>query len=437
MVYANFWGCMIPARIPFIEKSTRLVMEKLGVRTVDIPGFTCCPEKQRIDNLDEEIWLLTAARNISVAEKEGLDIITPCTGCNSSLNNAAAQLNQNPKERAQAQDKLKELNLGYEGKTKVKQFLEVLHDEISPRTIAEKSVKTMRGLTFALHYGCHMVRPSSGVHFDNPLLPVKMDNLMEALNARSLKYPSKMDCCGQALGAVDEEELSMEMMWRKLQEVEDMGADALVVCCPACFIQFDYGQNIAQRQGIKVSMPVLYLSEVIGLALGFSPEELGATMHRSDTSSFFEKWEQLQRRFAIIEEHFDLEALERCYECRACTFDVCPVARRAPDYVPYEIVGALLEGRLDEIIEKGDFWKCLECNSCYEMCPQRTSLWETFGKLKHLSIEKGLQPDAIKKGIDSFKKNGVLVRANESQRKKLGLTTPIDTDAESLKKLFK
>ncbi len=437
MVYANFWGCMIPARIPFIEKSTRLVLEKLGVSTVDVEGFTCCPEKQRIDNLDEELWLLTAARNMSIAEKEGLDIITPCTGCNSSLNNAAAQLNQKPREREQTATKLETLGLEYNGAAKVKQFLEVLHDEVSPRTISEKSTKSLRGLTLALHYGCHMMRPSSGVHFDNPILPVKMDKLVEALKAKSLQYPSKMDCCGQALGAVDEEEISMEMMWKKLKEVQDLGADALVVCCPACFIQFDYGQNIAQRQGIDVAVPIIYLSELIGLALGFSAEELGVTMHRSDTSSFFEKWDRTIQRFAIIEEHFDLEVLERCNECRACSFDVCPVAKSDPDYVPYEIIGKLLEGRLDEVIEEGKFWKCLECNACYEMCPQRSSLWETFGKLKNLSIDKGLHPDAIKKGIDSFKKTGVLVRPNESQRKKLGLTTPVKTDVESLKKLFK
>lgn len=436
MAYANFWGCMIPARIPFIEKSTRLVLEKLGVRTVDVPGFTCCPEKQRIDNLDEELWVLTAARNISVAEKEGLDIITPCTGCNSSLNNAAAQLNLNPDEKKHTQATLNKLGLEYRGEARVKQFLEVLHDEVSPRTISEKSVKSLRGLKLALHYGCHMVRPSSGVHFDNPILPVKMDALIEALGARSIQYPSKMDCCGQALGAVDEEEISMEMMWKKLMEVQEMGADALVVCCPACFIQFDYGQNLAQRRGIEVAVPILYLSELIGLALGYSADELGITMHRSDTSSFFERWERAQRIYAIIEEHFDLEVLERCFKCQACSFDVCPVARRDLEFVPYEIVGAILDGRLDEVIEEGEFWKCLECNSCYEMCPQKYSLWKTFGKLKNLSIEKGLHPDAIKKGIDSFKKTGVLVRPNESQRKKLGFTKPIETDIESLKKLF-
>lgn len=436
MVYANFWGCQIPARIPFIEKSTRLVMEKLGVRTVDISGFTCCPEKQRIDNLDEEIWLLTAARNISVAEKEGLDIITPCTGCNSSLNNAAARLNNNPGELEHARAKLQPLGLDYSGQTRVKQFLEVLHDDVTPGSIAEKSVKSLRGVTLALHYGCHMVRPSSGVHFDNPILPVKMDALVEALKARSLPYPSKMECCGQALGAVDEEELSLEMMWKKLLQIQEFGADALVVCCPACFIQFDYGQNIAQRQGIKVAMPILYLSEVIGLALGFSREELGITMHRSDTSSFFEKWEQAQHRFAIIEEHFNLQMLESCFKCRACTFDVCNVARDDPDFVPYEILGAILEGRIEEAIKGGDFWKCMECNACYEMCPQKYSLWEIFGILKHLSIEKGLEPEAIKKSIDSFRKTGVLVRPNEAQRKKLGLPHPVETDVESLRKLF-
>jgi heterodisulfide reductase subunit B len=366
-----------------------------------------------------------------------LDIITPCTGCNSSLNNAAAKLNQNPKELEHAREILGQMGMEYQGKAKVKQFLEVLHDDVSPRTIVEKSVKPLRGLKLALHYGCHMTRPSSGVHFDNPLLPAKMDKLVESLGADSLEYPSKMDCCGQALGAVDEEELSMEMMWKKLMEIQDLGADALVLCCPACFIQFDYGQNLAQRRGIKVSMPILYLSELIGLALGFSAEELGITMHRSQTDSFFEKWNLASRVLAIIEEHFDLAALERCYQCRACSFDVCPVAKSDFNFVPYEIVGAVLEGRLDEVIEAGDFWKCLECNSCYEMCPQRASLWKTFGKLKNLSIERGKYPDAIKKGIDSFKKTGLLIRPNESQRKKLGLTNSIETDVDSLKKLFK
>ncbi|MEE8574448.1 MAG: CoB--CoM heterodisulfide reductase iron-sulfur subunit B family protein [Thermodesulfobacteriota bacterium] len=291
--FAIFWGCTIPARFPFLEKSTRTVFEGLNLPYKDVDGFTCCPEKSLINNIDSGLWKLTAARNVAVVDEMGMDLVSPCTGCVSNLATVKGELKNNPKEKDEANAILKKAGREFTGKAALNHLVPFFHDKVGLRTIKDNIKKDLTGMRVAIHYGCHMMRPSHALKQDDPLNPVKFDNLVRALGAESIKYRTKLTCCGQGLDRVNQHDNALQLAREKLRELDALGADALVLCCPSCFLQFDNNQYLMQKDGERFSVPVLYFTDLLGLAMGYSAEELGITSHRVDTSSFIEKWESL------------------------------------------------------------------------------------------------------------------------------------------------
>ncbi|MCZ7397467.1 MAG: 4Fe-4S dicluster domain-containing protein, partial [Candidatus Methanoperedens sp.] len=211
-------------------------------------------------------------------------------------------------------------------------------------------------------------------------------------------------------------------------------ADALALTCPSCFMQYDSRQYLLQKSGEKLNLPVLYYPELLGLAMGFTTQELGMEMHRIDAANFLSKWDSRYNYLKILKEVFDLPALRKCYECGACVND-CPVVKINPDFNPNEIIGRLLSGELDAVIESHDIWRCVDCYTCYELCPQKMGMNKIFDKLKHIAIEKGKGPKGFTASIEMFKKEGRLGEPT-SVRKKLKLPEPPKSGAEDLKKLL-
>ncbi|MDN5348487.1 MAG: heterodisulfide reductase subunit [Clostridia bacterium] len=433
--YAFFWGCQIPARLPFIEKSTRMVLNHLGVAYVDLPGFTCCPEKSLIKNFKEFEWLLVASRNLALAEKEGLDVITACNGCYSTLKEAAAELNNSSELKKKVNERLSALGLTYQGRVQVLHLVEFLHDKVGLSKIRASLRKPLNGLKIAVHNGCHLLRPSSAIRFDDPLKPGKYDALVEALGASSLAYETKMLCCGNGLGNVGEAEESLALTRKKLLEVQAAGADALTVVCPACFMQYDQKQYLAQRQGEHLHVPVFTYPELLGLAMGLDPQELGLDGHRVDTAGFFRVWENYLGAYELVRRHLDLQAVRKCYECGACVVD-CPVAESSNTFNPNRLIGEVLAGKIEELISSPEIWKCLECHTCYELCPQKFGMEKVFSTLKHLAMERNILPPPLKGGVDMFMKTGRLGNPDERARKKYGLGPAATTGREDLRKLL-
>jgi heterodisulfide reductase subunit B len=207
MALGAFWGCFIAGRFPFMEKSTRLVLEQLGQQFVDLPGLTCCPEKSLVKNESEMHWLVTAARNLSVAEEAGVDLFSPCNGCVGSLAGAARELAHDRELREAVNQRLARVGRTYRGTVRVLHLLDLLHDEIGVDVIARAVETPLQGLRVATHAGCHQTRPSSDVNADDPLSPRKFDALVSALGATSVDYETKLLCCGgtqNTAGFVDE-----------------------------------------------------------------------------------------------------------------------------------------------------------------------------------------------------------------------------------------
>lgn len=431
--YTLFLGCVIPARFPFMEKSTRIVLSKLGCVLHDLEGATCCPTKSIIKLMGDSGWYVTAARNLALAEKEGRDLLIPCNGCYSTLKSVEVELRINPHLKERMNRILSSANLEYKGNIEVKHLVEALHDDIGISKIKQHIKKPFDGMRIAAHHGCHMLRPSSAIFFDDPNKPKKFDALIEALGAKSVEYETKMLCCGGNLNTSDEPEQATALARMKLLEVSKK-ADAISLTCPSCFMQYDSKQYLMQKSGEKLSMPVLYYPELLGLSMGFDTEELGMDMHRIDAADFLAKWDSKYNYLKTLREIFDLNSLRKCCECAACIND-CPVVRINPEFNPNEIIGKILSGELEAVINSHGIWKCVDCYTCYELCPQKFGMNKVFDKLKHMALEKGKAPKGFSSSIEMFMKEGRLGEPT-SVRKKLKLPEPPKSGGEELKKLL-
>lgn len=433
--YAYFWGCYLPGRLPHLEKSTRAVLRQLGFDACDLEGLTCCPEKTMIRSMSDQVWLLTAARNLSLAEEAGRAFMTPCTGCFSTLREAQVMLQSNPLLAAEVNQELSRIGRRYEGTAEVLHLVDVLHTDLGPGGIRNRLVHPLNGMRIAVHYGCHLLRPSGVLLFDDPFWPRKLDELVEALGAESVPYPSKMECCGNLLLRAGEEETSQSMCRNKLREVEEAGADAVVVVCPSCMMQYDNVQFALQRRGEALHIPVFYYPELLGLASGLDASELGLDRHRVEVTPFLERWQRRRETFELIREHWDLGLLRACADCGACVDD-CPVAHADASYDPNALVRALARGELEHVLHSPALWKCVECYTCAERCPNKYDQMSIFRRAKTLALQAGYAPPATRDGIRAFHRTGQLTQPSAAQRTRLGLPSPPAVGVEELRALL-
>ncbi len=433
--FSMFWGCTIPARFPFIEKSTRLALDLLGAEPLDVEGFTCCPEGTLVKAVDEDAYYVTAGRNLAVAEAEGRALVTPCNGCYSTFKSTQAEFKSDWRKRERLNRLLGQQGLSYDGHLVVKHLMEWAHEDIGPAAISKKVVRPLGGMRIAVHYGCHMLRPSPAIRWDSATNPTKFEDMVRALGATVVEYETKLDCCGGALDRVGQRDEALQMCRRKLVDLKSERVDALVVACPSCFQQFDLNQATLLRQKEDLEVPVLYYSELLCLALGREPEELGLSMHRVPLESFLERWAAKTQQRTRVAEEFSLAELQKCNDCKACESD-CPVAKLNGSFSPTTIIGEILSGDLDGVIERGDLWKCLDCFTCYEKCHSRLGMAEVFRTLKELAKNEGRLPDAVRFSWEMFATTGSLGEPRESSRVKLGLSPAPARGGEGLLRLL-
>lgn len=274
MKYALFLGCTVPVRTMAYEISTRKVMSSLGIDVVDLKDFGCCGFP--LESVDHDTYLAVAARNLAVAESEGLSVMTMCSACNGSLLKANLAM-QDDETREKINATLKPLGREYNGTTTVKHAARVLYEHIDKI----KELVHPVGLNIAAHYGCHYTKPSEIYEdFEDPEVPYSLEELITAVGATPVQYENKKQCCGGAILGIDEA-VSLEMTRQKLDHIKEAGADAMVLVCPFCDIMYDVNQQRIEKQaGEKYGIPVLFLPQLIGLALGLPPDELGLRLNR-------------------------------------------------------------------------------------------------------------------------------------------------------------
>jgi heterodisulfide reductase subunit B len=286
MKLALFLGCTIPARLKQYETSSRAVLEKLSVGLVDIREFNCCGYPLR--NIDFKVFLLSSARNLALAEKKNLDVMALCKCCYGSLKKADYLMKENASLKKEVNATLEKEGLKYEGRIEVKHLLSVLHKEIGIEAIKGKMAATFKRLKIATHYGCHALRPSQVVGFDNPVAPSLFDQLVEVTGAESIDWPMKLECCGAPLWGINDK-LSMDLTLKKLTDGKKSGADYVCAACPYCHIQFDTVQKmILSQRSLNHPLPSILYPQLLGLSMGIDSETLGLKMNKIPISGIEE-----------------------------------------------------------------------------------------------------------------------------------------------------
>jgi heterodisulfide reductase subunit B len=271
--YLLFLGCVIPYRLPSYEVSTRKVLDKLGVKLLEMSEFNCCGFP--MDPISYELSLTLAARNLCSAEQQGLDILTLCNGCFGTLNKANKTLKEDKQLREEINNNLKEIGMEFKGKIEVKHLVHVLAEDVGFEKIKGTVKKPLTEFHVAQHSGCHLVRPAKYVtHNDDPENPTTLKKLIRLTGAECLDYMDETECCGNPIIGVNEE-VPFQMAREKLQHVKAVKAQALITVCPFCHMMYDLNQPRIERAfDEQFGIPVLHYSQLLGLAMGFTPEEL-------------------------------------------------------------------------------------------------------------------------------------------------------------------
>ena len=287
MKFALFEGCNIPARVKQYADATQAVFNKLDIELIEIADFNCCGYPVR--NVDQRAFVLSAAKNLALAETAGLDIMAMCKCCYGSLKKAEDVLNRDQHLKKEVNAVLAKEKLHYEGHVRVNHLLTVLHGDVGLEALKPLILKTYNGLQIAVSYGCHALRPSKITGFDDPVAPTLFDELVEITGAYSVDWSRKLDCCGAPLTGINDR-LAMDMALSKITSAREAGAQYLCTACPYTHLQFDWVQNemAANSKGWEPLAAILY-PQLLGLCMGIDEETLGFSKNRlglAEISSF-------------------------------------------------------------------------------------------------------------------------------------------------------
>jgi succinate dehydrogenase / fumarate reductase, cytochrome b subunit len=291
MRYAYFPGCVTKHGSLELDVATRAVCERLGIELDELASAPCCGAGD-LQEIDPQLTAALNALTLAQAERKKADVLTVCNVCTLNLRQTNALLAADQVARAAADKALAAAGWSYSGGVEVTQLLWVLWKELGTTRLAEAVTRRLTGVVVAPFYGCQALRPggagifaSIGVNADDSAdLPSAMEDLVGACGARAVDYDGRLKCCGWPIaGARDG--ASATMAARVVLNAARAGADAIVTPCPLCHTSLEAGQRDARRLvGEELRLPILHLPQLIGLALGCSPAELGLKRHLVSTA---------------------------------------------------------------------------------------------------------------------------------------------------------
>jgi heterodisulfide reductase subunit B len=269
---------MIPTKYPQMEAAFKRTMPNLGIELVDLEGFTCCPDPIFYKAKDVLGWLTIAARNLCIAEEAGTNLVTLCSGCTATLKEAVFLLAEDAELRKKVNERLARIGKEYRGTAKVDHAVVLIRDELGVEKVRESIVRPLDGLKVAIHYGCHLLKPSQIMHVDDADYPSILEELTAATGAEPIAHTEELLCCGK--GCIDDD-MPADMVFDIFSAIRDAGADCMGLICPTCFSSFDLGQIVVGRKrGTSFNIPVIYYFQLLGLAQGLSAEEVGLGLHK-------------------------------------------------------------------------------------------------------------------------------------------------------------
>ncbi|MCE5194500.1 MAG: CoB--CoM heterodisulfide reductase iron-sulfur subunit B family protein [Nitrospiraceae bacterium] len=274
---AYYPGCSLHLSSQFYDLQNKLIFPKLGIELKEIDDWNCCGATSA-SKTDDFLSIALPARNLGIADATGLsDIFIPCSSCYSRMLTSQTTLKNDAVLKNRINKYLAKKN---EGRIEIKSILEVLLPLVESGDISNKITKKLNGLKPVCYYGCLLTRfPKDIAVNDDAENPQSMEKICNVLGAEPLDWNYKTDCCG-ASAAINDTETSLILMSKIIKDAEAYGANCFVTTCPMCHMNLDaYQDRIRSNYGISGHLPVYLLTELIGIAMGISPEELQMDRH--------------------------------------------------------------------------------------------------------------------------------------------------------------
>lgn len=269
MKYSYMPGCSLLSTAKGYDTSARAVIRELGSELVELEDWNCCGANA-IESVSYLLSVALPARNLAMAELANRDLVTSCSSCFLNLFKVNHRLQREPPLQGKLDEILAAAGLHYSGKCRVRHLLDVVANDIGVEAVANRVKKKLSGLKVVPYYGCQTVRPYG--EYDGPYLPTSMDKLIEAVGAETFPYLWKTRCCGGVL-MTTERAIGVKLVAELLSAAQ--GADCIVTVCPMCQMNLDaYQGEISTELGVRMRIPVLFLTQLLGLAFGLPGKDL-------------------------------------------------------------------------------------------------------------------------------------------------------------------
>ncbi|HUT01423.1 MAG TPA: CoB--CoM heterodisulfide reductase iron-sulfur subunit B family protein [Phycisphaerae bacterium] len=269
--FSYFPGCSVQGTNKAYGISTQKVAKVLGLELVELDDWNCCGATAYM-SIHEKHSFILCARNLALAEKEGRDLVTVCNGCYLVLRKTSKYMAEDAKLRADIQKALAAGGMEYNGHVQVRHFLDVVVRDVGEERVRESVTKPLAGLKVAPYYGCQIGRPFAEI--DDAEDPQMMDRLTEWIGAEPVEFPLKAKCCGGMM-MTTQSEIGQELSGKILRNAKRAGADCIITACPLCQLNLEGYQDAAGAAvGADCDIPVLYFTQLLGVAQGLSPKDL-------------------------------------------------------------------------------------------------------------------------------------------------------------------
>ena len=277
MKYGYYPGCSMEKNARAYHTSTMAVTKPLGIELVEIDDWNCCGATEYIAINKIPAYALVS-RNLALASDQNgsTNLIAPCSACYLNLKKVDHVLHEDHELKEKVDIALEEGGLKYEpGSINVQHLLETLYLDIGLEAIKEKVKKPLYSLRVAPYYGCLVPRPGNMDSFDDPEHPSSLDKILHALGANVVDFPLKAQCCGGHMTQISEN-TALELIRRLLKNAVDNGADMIATLCPMCQLNLDaYQDAVNSHFGTQFKIPIVYFTQLMGLAFGIPATELG------------------------------------------------------------------------------------------------------------------------------------------------------------------
>ena len=271
MRYAYYPGCSAESTARDLHESSLAVARALGLELDEIKGWSCCGATAA-HQTDRMLAASLPAANLLLARDMGLDMVVNCAACYNRTKTANYEISSSPAIRQQVSEAL---GRDYDGSVKVRHFVEVLLEDVGIARLRKSFKRSLNALKVACYYGCYLVRPHEVTQFDNPENPVSLDRLVTAMGGESVDWPSKVECCGGGLN-LTRTDVVIKLSSPIIEMALASGADCIAVACPMCQTSLDLRQEEIEKQsGRHFGIPILYITQLLGLCLGIQEKELG------------------------------------------------------------------------------------------------------------------------------------------------------------------